>query len=129
MSKKYIIEKEQNRSPVDLTRFNPEQEYVCEDCDCTLLLYPEHLSAQHYPLERGPHYLCPICHMITDSSQYKPMALESVQPLDLSAPSFVIVEEDKGSNIVRPEPYDPEPNEEQWLKNIGATLISKKIQV
>ena len=80
-------------------------------------------------MERGPHYICPQCHIIIDFSQFKPPALESVQPLDLSAPSFVIVPEDKGSNIVRPEPYDPEPNEDQWLKNISATLISKKIQV
>ena len=129
MSKKYTTEKDKNRYPVDLTRFDAEHQYVCEDCNITMLLYPSHLSAQHYPLERGPHYVCPNCHLIIDLAQYKPPILESVQPLDLSAPSFVVVPENKGNDIIHPEPYDPEPQEDQWLKNIGATLISKKIQV
>jgi hypothetical protein len=94
-----------------------------------LVLYPPHLSAINYPMERGPHYICPKCHIIIDFSQFKPPVLESVQPLDLSVPSFVIVPENKGVDIIHHEPYDPEPNEDQWLKNIGATLISKKIQV
>ena len=67
--------------------------------------------------------------MLIDYSQYKPQILEEIQPLDLSPPSFVIAQEDKGGDIVRPPLYDPEPNEDQWLKNIGATLISKKIEV
>jgi hypothetical protein len=40
-----------------------------------------------------------------------------------------MAQEDKGDNITIPKPYDPEPNEDQWLKNIGATLISKRIEV
>lgn len=37
--------------------------------------------------------------------------------------------EDKG-DIKSPEvDQDPEPDEDAWLKNIGATLISKKVQV
>ena len=67
--------------------------------------------------------------MLTDLSQYKPPSLESVQPIDVSPPTFVIAQENKGGDIIKPEPYDPEPEEDQWLKNIGATLISKKIQV
>lgn len=67
--------------------------------------------------------------MLTDLSQYKPPSLESVQPIDVSPPTFVIAQENKGGDITKPEPYDPEPEEDQWLKNIGATLISKKIQV
>lgn len=57
------------------------------------------------------------------------MALESVQPLDLSPPSFVIVPEDKGNDVLHPPEYDPEPQYEQMLKSRGATIISKKIQV
>jgi len=69
--------------------------------------------------------------MVTDLSQDKPPGIEEIKPLDLSAPTFIMVAEDKGS-IKRPnvdQDQDPEPNEEEWLKSIGATLISKKIQV
>lgn len=128
MNKKYITEKEKQHYPVDLTRVT-EQQYVCEDCGIVLFLYPPHLSVQHFPMERGPHYICPKCHTIIDLSAYKPPSLESVQPLDVSPPTFVICNENKGGDIPKVDPYDPEPNEEQWLKNIGATLISKRIQV
>jgi hypothetical protein len=31
--------------------------------------------------------------------------------------------------MIKAEEYDPEPNEEAYLKSIGATLISKRVQV
>lgn len=131
MSKKYISEKEQHRSavPVDLTQYEPEPQYLCEDCGIVLGLFPEHLAALNWPLERGPHYICPNCHMIIDSSAEKPAMLEDIKPIDVSPPTFMIVPEDKGTRLMQPREYDPEPEEDQWLKNIGATLISKKIEV
>ena len=128
MSKKYTTEKDKPNYPVvDLTQFNPEQDYLCEDCGIVLGLFPSHLAAELYPFERGPHYICPQCHLVTDLAQEKPRMLEDIQPLDVSAPTFVIVPEEKGDKIIQPKSYDPEPEEDQWLKNIGATLISKKI--
>jgi len=67
--------------------------------------------------------------MITDFSQYKPPALESIQPLDLSAPSFVMVTEDKGDNRERPESYDPEPQYEKMLKAQGVTIKDVRVDV
>jgi hypothetical protein len=102
---------------------------VCDECGVTLALYPSTLAAQQFPFERGPHYICPKCHMLTDLSQNKPPGLEDVHPLDVSPPTFVLVPESKGDDRVIPKPYDPEPDEDKWLKNIGATLISKRIDV
>ena len=67
--------------------------------------------------------------MITDIAQNKPKGLDDIQPIDLKPTSFVMVPEDKGDNLVKVKEYDPEPQEEAYLKSIGATLISKKIQV
>lgn len=67
--------------------------------------------------------------MITDLSQHKPPGLDNIQPINLEPTAFVIASEDKGDNLVKPKEYDPEPNEDAWLKSIGATLISKKVQV
>lgn len=129
MSKRFILEKDRPKYPVDLTQYNAEPDYLCEDCGCVLALYPSHLAAEYWPTERGPHYICPECHIVIDSSLEKPAILEDIKPLDLSAPAFIMVPEDKGTTLVQPKPYDPEPDEEQWLKNIGATLISKKVEV
>ena len=50
--------------------------------------------------------------------------------LDLKPPVFVMIPDDKGDNMVKPKEYDPEGDtEDKWLKNIGATLKAKKIQV
>jgi hypothetical protein len=68
--------------------------------------------------------------MITDISLHKPPGLDKIQPINLAPTSFVMVPDDKGdSNIAKVEEYDPEPREDAYLKSIGATIISKKIQV
>jgi hypothetical protein len=67
--------------------------------------------------------------MITDLSMHKPPGMDKIQPINLSPTSFVMAPEDKGDNLVKQEEYDPEPNEDAYLKSIGATLISKRIQV
>lgn len=69
--------------------------------------------------------------MITDLSQHKPPGLDKIQPINLAPTSFVMAPEDKGDSTLmnRTTPYDPEPQEDAYLKSIGATLISKKVQV
>jgi len=64
----------------------------------------------------------------------KPPILEDIKPLELSPPTFIMVAEDKGDNTLRTkqqqqEEYDPEPQYEEHLKNMGATIISKKVEV
>lgn len=120
----------QNRSNdlLDLTGFRNEQRYVCEDCNVQLALYPN--GAIDFPMQRGPHYICPQCHIVIDTAMTKPQGMDEIKPVDMSPPSFVIVPEDKGElNVQRRGEYDPEPDEDRWLKNMGATLISKKIDV
>lgn len=80
-------------------------------------------------MSRGPHYICPDCHIVTDTSLTKPPGLDEIKPLDLTAPAFCIVPDDKGDSMIIEKPYDPEPDEDKWLKNIGATLIDKRIDV
>ena len=67
--------------------------------------------------------------MITDLSLTKPPGLDNIQPINLAPPSFVMASEDKGDNLVRVQEYDPEPNEDAYLKSIGTPLISKRVQV
>jgi hypothetical protein len=105
----------------------PEERYLCEDCDVQLYLYPK--GAIDFPLSKGPHYICPQCHIVIDLSMSKPPGMDEIKPIDMSPPSFVIIPEDKGDNQLEVKPYDPEPDEDKWLKNIGATLISKKVEV
>lgn len=112
--------------PLDLTDY-AEPEYVCEKCDYLLWFYPQ--GTIDFPMQRGPHYICPNCHVVTDISATKPLMADDIQPIPLTPPSFEIIQEDKGDKTNIQPPYDPEPNEDQWLKNIGATLISKRIEV
>jgi hypothetical protein len=112
---------------LDLTGTLNTPRYVCEECGLELLLFPQ--ASQYYPMERGPHYICRQCHQVTDISQHKPPGLDEIKPLDLTAPAFVIVPDDKGDKMVIQQPYDPEPDEDKWLKNIGATLIDKRVTV
>lgn len=80
-------------------------------------------------MQKGPHYICPGCHTVTDLSLNKPPGLDEIKPIDFAPPTFVASTEDKGDNLVRVKEYDPEPQEDAYLKSIGATLISKKVQV
>ena len=111
---------------LDLTGTTLVPRYICDDCTIELVLFPQ--GTQYYPMERGPHYICPKCHMVTDTALIKPPGLDEIKPIELSAPIFTIVPDDKGDEILIEKPYDPEPDEDKWLKNIGATLIDKKIE-
>lgn len=113
---------------LDLTG-TTEPRYMCEDCEVEIYLFPQ-AKVLYYPLQRGPHYICPQCHVITDTSLHKPPGMDEIKPIDMSPPTFSIVPEDKGDSIIvdNKQPFDPEPDEDKWLKNIGATLISKKIE-
>lgn len=112
---------------LDLTGLHNVERYVCEDCNVQLLLYPN--GVIDYPLSRGPHYICPQCHIVTDVSLHKPPGMDEIKPIDMNPPTFAIVPEDKGDRQIEIKDYDPEPDEDKWLKNIGATLISKTIEV
>lgn len=60
----------------------------------------------------------------------KPQGLDKIQPINFEPSSIVMVPDDKGDNIAKSNAeYDPEPNEDAYLKSIGATLISKRIQL
>ena len=66
-----------------------------------------------------------------DDKRNTPPGLDKVEPINLSPPVFVMIPEDKGDKHIlrQQQDYDPEPDEEKWLKNIGATLISKTVKV
>lgn len=117
--------KEKENKLLDLTG-TAEPRYMCEHCEVELFLFPQaHL---YFPMERGPHYICPECHVVTDTSLHKPPGMSEIKPIDMNPPTFLFVPDDKGDDILLEPPYDPEPDEDQWLKNIGATLISKRIE-
>lgn len=120
-------QKSKTNDLLDLTNTLAPPAYVCDDCGRQLVLFPQ--ATTIFPMERGPHYICPQCHMVTDISATKPQGLDEIKPLDLTAPFFAIVPDDKGDSIMIPQSYDPEPDEDRWLRNIGATLIDKKIEV
>lgn len=129
MSNKSHLGKDRQRSPINLAAYNPELHYTCEEDGYILFPYPDHLAAQQFPTHKGPHLICPNCHIITDLSLNKPPGLDEVNPIDLQPPAFVTSMEEKGDNMLKVQEYDPEPNEDKWLKSIGATLISKRVQV
>lgn len=112
---------------LDLTNTLAPPAYVCDDCGIQLALFLQ--AAEYFPMERGPHYICPKCHQVTDTAMTKPQGMDAIRPLDVGPPAFAIVPDDKGDKMLIQQPYDPEPQEEQYLKNIGATLIDKRIEV
>lgn len=100
---------------------------MCDDCNVELYQFLQ--GAEYFPMERGPHYICPKCHYVTDIAMTKPPGMDEIKPIDIMPPTFMTVPDDKGDGILIERPYDPEPDEDQWLKNIGATLIDKRIEV
>jgi len=109
---------------LDLTGTN-EPRYMCENCEVELYLFAQ--AYLYYPMERGPHYICPECHVVTDTSLHKPPGMSEIKPIDVNPPTFSFVPDDKGDSMLIEPPYDPEPDEDKWLNNIGATLINKRI--
>lgn len=113
---------------LDLTGNLSQPRYVCEDCDIELLLYPQ--GKIDNPFQAGPHYICRQCHIVIDTSLTKPPGMDEIKPIDLNPPTFTMVQEDKGDSLFpKIDNYDPEPDEDKWIKNMGATLISKRIDV
>lgn len=108
---------------------NEAQQYVCEDCGIPLLLYPK--GQLDNPYSRGTFYICKQCHVITDSSMKGMQHEDKIKPLDIAIPSFVMVPEKKGSELLfDPEygqPIDPEPQEEERLKAQGCTILYKQV--
>ena len=101
--------------------------YVCENCTVELVAYPQAII--DFPFEGGPHYICPQCHLIINTAMNKPPGLEDVQPLNANPVSFFMADEDKGS-LSHPDTFqEPDPYDDQWIKNMGATLISKTVIV
>jgi hypothetical protein len=111
---------------LDLTGTS-QPRYMCENCEVELFLFPQ--AQLYFPMERGPHYICPECHVVTDTSLTKPPGIDDIKPIDMAPPTITFVPEDRGDGILIEQPYDPEPDEDKWLKNIGATLIDKRIDV
>lgn len=123
-----IIQKQEPKDTlIDLASQQQTPRYVCSDCTVELLLYPQ--AAIDFPMERGPHYICPQCHMLVDTAMNKPPGLEDIQPLNTNPVSFFMANEDKGSLPNAGSFQEPDPQDDQWLKNIGATLISKTVIV
>jgi len=110
---------------LDLTGIS-EPRYMCEHCEVELYLFAQ--AYLYFPMERGPHYICPECHVVTDTSLTKPPGMSEIKPIDMNPPTFSFVPDDKGDAMLIEPSYDPEPDEDKWLKNIGATLIDKRIE-
>lgn len=114
---------------VDLTSPFSNDEYICEQCGIRLALFPQ---AQTINPHAGISYICPQCHNITDTSLAGMQREDKIKPLDIAVPTFVIVPEQKGSELlfkdVQQTDHDPEPQEEELLKAQGATIISKKVE-
>jgi hypothetical protein len=116
---------------VDLSKFGPPEQFVCEDCTIHLLPFPQAQEQNLY--SRGPFYICPRCHIVTDASIKRLEHADDIRPVDLSPPTIAIIQEDKGfgrpndlKTRVRKDP-DPEPQYEEFLKSTGATIIDKKV--
>jgi len=110
---------------LDLTKLNPEPKYICEDCGIHLLYYPQATEIVKFA---GKPYICPQCHMLTDSTFGKMQHADDIKPINLSAPTFNMVKESKGLEIPPSHDGDPEPQEEEILKAKGATIISKRVE-
>jgi hypothetical protein len=95
------------------------------DCGVLLALYP----GIYDPMSRGPHYICPKCHEVTDMSINKGMHSDEIKPIAIEPPKFVFVGESKGDPIKPVVNYDPDPQEEQRLRNLGATIKDVKVNV
>lgn len=126
--------KDNHHEYIDLSSIlTSNDEYVCEQCGIRLLLYPQAHAIT--PLSRGPSYICPKCHMITDSSLTSMQHEDKIKPFDVAVPAFAIVPEKKGTEILfesarcgnNDHDHDPESQEEEILKAKGATIISKRI--
>jgi hypothetical protein len=129
--KRYLKDKDKNRHTfIDISNYSGSEQYVCEYCGTYLVLFPQARIANPHA---GISYICPQCHNVTDSALKGLQHADEIKPLDIATPSFNIVPEKKGSDILFRQYYDvndhdPEPQEEAILKAQGATIIEKKIE-
>jgi RNase P subunit RPR2 len=104
----------------------------CPDATATLLPYPQ-ARVQHP--HAGPSYICPKCGTVYDSSLEKlPRAAKRVTGAIEAAetPPFIETIDERAGVQDRQDEYDkynPEPNEEEQIKAMGATLIESKIEI
>lgn len=122
------IMKKEHRDILDLTKYNSEPLYLCDECGVYLLSYPAAQLTQ--PYAKGPFYICPKCHMVTDIAKSNPPHADDIQPIDVPdiESSLTFIPEDKEvlhRNLA--EPIDPEPQDEERIKNQGGTIISKRV--
>jgi hypothetical protein len=103
--------------------------FECEFCSVALLPYPALRIQNPYA---GDGYICPQCGTITDSS-YTPMRAQvRIEPVDVGDSSNVLetVPEDKGRAFDdRPQPYDPEPQEDEQIKAMGGKILNRRVVV
>jgi uncharacterized Zn finger protein len=113
---------------IDLTSITnssaTDTRYVCKKCrepEQQLLPYPQ---AQIENPFAGPSYRCPNCNMVYDSSLVKlPRAAKQVKSTigseRDSQTDFIIetISEDRGLIVEDEyEKYNPDPNEDEWIK-------------
>ena len=116
-----------NHSILDLTKYELSPKYLCEKCGVALLLYPQ--AQEQYTFSKGPFYICPRCHNITDLSINKLPQADDIKPIVVEAPTFQSVPEQKGYAQRHTKDYDFDPIFDKELYDRGCTIIDKKIQV
>ena len=106
-----------------------ETPYMCDLCGDELLPYPQ--AQIDNPFARGPCFICPSCHQVLDASLIDIPHIDDIQPILMGNPSIEFMNEEKGlsrKSYDQDNVKDPEPQEEELLKQIGATIISKKVE-
>jgi hypothetical protein len=107
--------------------------FLCKYCIEPLVFYPQaRIDNPH----AGPSYICPKCGVVVDSSLEKlPKASKKVtssigSPTN-NIPFIETIAENAGQNTRESEydKYNPEPDEEEQLKAMGATLIESRIEL
>jgi hypothetical protein len=135
------IAKQDNHDIIDLASSITEAKaanntFLCKYCIGPLLPYPKNQIDNPHA---GPSYICTKCGTVVESSLEKlPKASKKVVVSSIGSPQNVapfieMVPENatKGLNPIEDEydKYNPEPNEEEQLKAMGATIIESKIEL
>ena len=125
----------EKREPINLiSGYEPEPRLLCGACpDAAILLpYPQLKLQNPYA---GDGYICPRCGTVTDSSYTLIQREVTIEPVDVgnNSEALTIVPESKSSEIrftrTNDDVIDPEPNEEAMIRQMGGTIIDKKLDV
>lgn len=103
-----------------------EVKYECQYCEVQLFPYPQAQLTNPYA---GLSFICPKCGTVTDSSYTGMRAQVQVEPVDVgdnSRDALETIPEEAGI-IITNKDYDPEPQEDEWIKSLGGKIIDKKI--